>query len=312
MLQILADGIIIGSIVSLGAIGLSLTVSIFRFSNFSHGELLAWGAYLALVVNTLIGNGTQIGPFSFGLGLVAAMLLAVVLTGYGPGARAGRDSLSGVCANKDPSRYVIASFGASPFVLRSLLQYWQGEVPKYYSENLQMAIHIVPRSFDGGLRLTADQSAGSCVAHACAIAAALHVFLRYSVLGRSTRATAANPDLAQATGINPGAVFQATLIIGGALAAIAECACRHHRATAPDHGQRIPCCRSSPPIILGGVGSNVASLWGSGFGRHHHRPRRERHGEPDRRAEYRSEAAAFIVLALILTVKPNGLFGENN
>jgi branched-subunit amino acid ABC-type transport system permease component len=43
MLQIIADGLIIGSVVSLGAIGLSLTFSILRFSNFGHGELLAWG-----------------------------------------------------------------------------------------------------------------------------------------------------------------------------------------------------------------------------------------------------------------------------
>lgn len=48
MLQVLADGLVVGSIVSLGAIGLTLTFSILRFSNFGHGELLAWGAYLAL------------------------------------------------------------------------------------------------------------------------------------------------------------------------------------------------------------------------------------------------------------------------
>ena len=44
MLQILADGLIIGSVIALGAIGLSMTLSIVRFSNFSHGELLGWGA----------------------------------------------------------------------------------------------------------------------------------------------------------------------------------------------------------------------------------------------------------------------------
>jgi branched-chain amino acid transport system permease protein len=52
MLQMLADGLVIGSIIALGAIGLSMTLSIVRFSNFSHGELLGWGAYLALVAST--------------------------------------------------------------------------------------------------------------------------------------------------------------------------------------------------------------------------------------------------------------------
>jgi hypothetical protein len=44
----LADGLIIGSVIALGAIGLTLTFSILRFANFGHGELLAWGAYSPL------------------------------------------------------------------------------------------------------------------------------------------------------------------------------------------------------------------------------------------------------------------------
>jgi hypothetical protein len=57
MLQILADGLIIGSVVSLGAIGLSLTLSILRFANFGHGELLAWGAYFALSALAVFSAG---------------------------------------------------------------------------------------------------------------------------------------------------------------------------------------------------------------------------------------------------------------
>ena len=56
MFQIVADGLIIGSVIALGAIGLSFTLSIVRFSNFSHGELLAWGAYLALLVTSTLAK----------------------------------------------------------------------------------------------------------------------------------------------------------------------------------------------------------------------------------------------------------------
>ena len=72
MLQILTDGLVIGSVVSLGAIGLSLTFSILRFANFGHGELLAWGAYLALTALAMFGTvmplqgSAAIAPFSFG------------------------------------------------------------------------------------------------------------------------------------------------------------------------------------------------------------------------------------------------------
>ena len=85
MLQIIADGLIIGSVIALGAIGLSMTLSIVRFSNFSHGELLGWGAYLALVASTTLTAinsdwATPLGPFSFGWSLLAAVAVAALLT----------------------------------------------------------------------------------------------------------------------------------------------------------------------------------------------------------------------------------------
>ena len=83
--QHVADGILSGAIISLGAIGLTLTMRILRFANFSHSELLTWGAYSALVFvgffmamdETL---GGPIGPLSFGWSLVLATVLAGGLT----------------------------------------------------------------------------------------------------------------------------------------------------------------------------------------------------------------------------------------
>ena len=53
--QVLMDGLIAGSMIGLGAIGVTLTYSILRFANFAHGELIAWGAYLALAVAGALG-----------------------------------------------------------------------------------------------------------------------------------------------------------------------------------------------------------------------------------------------------------------
>ena len=47
-LQFLADGLLAGAMIGLGAIGVTLTYSILRFANFAHGEFIAWGAYAAL------------------------------------------------------------------------------------------------------------------------------------------------------------------------------------------------------------------------------------------------------------------------
>ena len=48
--QFLMDGLIAGAMIGLGAIGVTLTYSILRFANFAHGELLSWGAYLAMAL----------------------------------------------------------------------------------------------------------------------------------------------------------------------------------------------------------------------------------------------------------------------
>jgi branched-chain amino acid transport system permease protein len=297
--QIVADGLIIGSVISLGAIGLSLTLSIVRFSNFSHGELLAWGAYLALLVSSFLKAGTQpIGPFSFGWGLIIAMVVAAALTAL---LALLLDTVLFKRLRKQGSiTLVIASFGAA-LVLRNLLLFWQGGVPQYYSQNLQIALPILPRRFHGGLRFTPDQLL--VLALTLAIVAGLHLFLRYSVLGRSMRATAINPALAQVTGIDPERVLRATWLIGGALAAVAGVFAGITLQLRPTMGVDL-LLPLFAAVILGGIGS----IWGAVLGG-------LLVGLAESAAvtlvgaEYRA-AAAFLLLIAILLIKPNGLFGE--
>jgi branched-chain amino acid transport system permease protein len=301
--QILADGLIIGSVVALGAIGLSFTLSIVRFSNFSHGELLAWGAYLALVVTSGLtaineGSSTPLGPFSFGWGLMLALFVAAALTAA---LAILLDTILFKRLRKEgPITLVIASFGAA-LVLRNLLLFWQGGVPKYFSQTLQIALVLLPRSFWGGLRFTPDQLL--VLGLTLALVAAMHLFLRYSVLGRSMRATAINPALAQVTGIDPERVLRATWFIGGALAAIAGMFAGLTGQLRPTMGAELLLSLFAA-VILGGIGS----IWGAVLGG-------LLVGLAESAsvtlvgAEYRS-AAAFVVLILVLTVKPSGLFGE--
>lgn len=305
MFQIIADGLIIGSVISLGAIGLSLTLSIVRFSNFSHGELLAWGAYLALIVTTGLtaineGLAAPIGPFSFGWGLVMAMVVAAALTAL---LSLLLDTILFKRLRKHGSiTLVIASFGAA-LVLRNLLLFWQGGVPQYFSQNLQIAIPVLPRSFWGGLRFTPDQLLVLLLT--LATVAGLHLFLRYSVPGRSMRATAINPALAQVTGIDPERVLRATWMIGGVLAAIAGVFAGITVQLRPTMGVDL-LLPLFAAVILGGIGSVWGAVMGGlivGLA--------ESASVNLVGAEYRS-AAAFIVLIMVLLVKPNGLFGERN
>jgi branched-chain amino acid transport system permease protein len=305
MLQMLADGLVIGSIIALGAIGLSMTLSIVRFSNFSHGELLGWGAYLALVASTVFTAfspawAAPLGPFSFGWGLLLALLLSCGLTAL---LALSLDTILFKRLRKQGSiTLVIASFGAA-LALRNLLLFWQGGIPRYYSENLQIAVALVPRSVGGGLRVTPDQVFVFVLS--LVTVTGLHLFLRHSTLGRSMRATALNPALARVTGIDPERVLRATWLIGGVLAAVAGVFAGLTVQMRPTMGVDL-LLPLFAAVILGGVGS----IWGAVLGGFIV-GLTESASITLVGAQYRS-AAAFAVLIAILMLRPRGLFGERH
>ncbi len=305
MLQIIADGLIIGSVISLGAIGLSLTLSIVRFSNFSHGELLGWGGYLALAALAMFtavnaGLATPLGPFSFGWALLAALVVGAALTAV---LALLLDTVLFKRLRKQGAiTLVIASFGAA-LALRNLLLFWQGGVPQYYSQNLQIALPILPRSVWGGLRITPDQL--FVLVLTLVTVTALHLFLRHSTLGRSMRATAINPNLARVAGIDPERVLRATWIIGGLLAALAGVFAGITVQLRPTMGVDL-LLPLFAAVILGGIGS----VWGAVLGGFIV-GLAESASVSIVGAEYRA-AAAFAVLILILLVRPTGLFGEKH
>lgn len=303
MLQILADGLVIGSIISLGAIGLTLTFSILRFSNFGHGELLVWGAYAALTALVVFtgasGNaGTPIGPFSFGWPLVAAMgvaaLAVAVLTLLLDKALFSRLRRQGSLT------IVMASFGAA-LAMRNLLLYMYGGVPQYYSQELQIAVALVPREVAGGMRITPDQLLILVLTVVSVVC--LHVFLSRSTLGRSMRATAINPALAQLAGVDPERIVRATWVLGGVLAAVAGVFSGLTVQLRPQLGfdLLLPLFAA---VTLGGIGS----VWGAVLGG-------LIVGVAESAAvawigaEWRA-AASFTVLTVILLLRPTGIFAE--
>ncbi len=307
MLQIAADGLIIGSIIALGAIGLTLTFSILRFSNFGHGELLAWGAYFAfsaLAVFTAIGwagDAPPIAPFSFGWPLLAALFVAAVLTALFALAldallfkRIRSKGLQGSIT------LVIASFGAA-LAVRNALLFTYGGIPRYYSQELQIALPLLPRSTMGGLRITADQLL--VLALTAVTVVALHLFLTRSTTGRAMRATADNPMLARVAGIDPERMLRFTWLLGGALAAVAGVFAGLTVQLRPTIGLDL-LLPLFAAVILGGIGSVGGAVAGGlivGLA--------ESAAVAWVGAEWRA-AAAFAVLIGMLLVRPTGLFGE--
>ncbi len=303
MLQLIANGVIIGSVIALGAIGLTLAYSILRFANFAHGEYLTWGAYLAwtalLGFVAVMGPMTPIEPFSFGWPLLLSLVLAAVVTAV---LALALDALLFRRLRRRGSAItlIMASFGAA-LVLRNMLQFIYGAVPEYYSREIQVAIRLVPRDVLGGLRVTPDQLL--VLGLTVVLVIALHLFLTRTTLGKAMRATSLNPQLASVTGIDVDRVIRATWIIGAVLAAVAGVFSGLTVQLRPQLGfdLLLPLFAAA---ILGGIGSVYGAVAGGlivGLA--------ESLSVPLVGAEYRA-ATAFVVLIAILLVRPTGLFGE--
>ncbi len=293
--QALADGILTGAVVALGAIGVTFTLGIMRFANFAHGELLTWGAYLALVVVAFAGPGTPTGPLSFGWQLLAAALVAAVLTGLVAWAIDALVFRRLRRRGAMPLTMVFAAFGAA-LVMRHLVVLVWGHESRYYTRELQMAVELLP-----GVRVLPDQL--FILGLALAVMLGLHAFLAWSRTGIAMRAMAESPALAQVCGIEVEAVVRLTWIISGALAALAGVFTGLTPQLHPEIGFNLLLSLFAA-AILGGTGSLVGAVVGGfvvGLG--------ENLSLLVVSPGYKG-AMPFLLLLLILIVRPQGLFGD--
>ena len=298
-LQFVADGLLAGSMIGLGAIGVTLTYSILRFANFAHGEFIAWGAYAALTLTALIGflvghDVAPLGPFSFGWPLIVAGVIAMIFTGL---LALALDVIlfSRLRARGNAIIMVMASFGAS-LALRSLLEFIFTSQPAYFSRELQIAIPL-----GAGLKATPDQLL--TFALAMVLVVVMFLIVSRTTIGRSMRAVSENPALASVVGVDVERVIRATWLLGGALACAAGIMVGITVQVRPYMGfdLLLPLFAAA---ILGGIGSMPGAVAGGlivGLA--------EAASVPLVGAGYRG-AVAFVVLIAVLIVKPTGLFGR--
>lgn len=298
--QFLVDGAIAGSMIGLGAIGVTLTYSILRFANFAHGEFIAWGSYAALAVATglagALGVGlSPLGPFSFGWMLPVAAVIAALLTG---GLAVLLDAVLFASFRRRGSAtiiMVIASFGAS-MALRSLLEFVFTSKPAYFTRELQIALPL-----GGGLRATPDQLL--MLGLTAVLVLGVHLLLTRTATGRQMRAVAENPALARIVGIDVRRVIRTVWFLGGALAASAGVMAGLLVQIRPYMGfdLLLPLFAAA---ILGGIGAVPGAIIGGlvvGLC--------EALAVQTVGAEWRA-AVGFVILTAVLVLRPQGILGR--
>ncbi|XWN34043.1 MAG: branched-chain amino acid ABC transporter permease [Devosia sp.] len=199
IIQLAFYGIVTGSILALGAIGVSLIFSILRFAHFAHGDLMTVGAYAALVPVKMIGL-SPIVAMPFAVLVAAAVAVVAELLLYRP--LRGRSSII----------LLISSFGVA-LILRSLVQIIWGTSNQVYASGIRMPIVV----FD--IRIKPDHL--WIIGGTFAIIIALHLFLTKTRFGKAMRAMSDDLNLARLSGIPTNRVVIITWIIAAALAAAA-------------------------------------------------------------------------------------------
>jgi branched-chain amino acid transport system permease protein len=296
-LQFIVDGLLTGSMIGLGAIGVTLTYSILRFSNFAHGDFMAWGTYATLAVvsaiGAIFGKVAPIGPLSFGWPLIVAVIAAMGFTGV-LALALDKVLFARLRAKGQSIIVVMASFGAS-MALRSLLEFLFTSRPTYFSRAIQIAM---PIGF--GIRITPDQIALLIVT--ALLVFGVHMLMTRTQTGRSMQALSQNPALARVVGIDVAKVVRVTWLIGGGLACVAGVMIGILVQIRPLMGfdMLLPMFAAA---ILGGIGSVPGAVLGGliiGLA--------EAAAVQLVGAEWRA-AISFIILMAVLFIRPIGLFG---
>lgn len=283
-IQQLLNGISLGSIYALIALGYTMVYGIIKLINFAHGDIYMVGAYVGY---TLIQR--------VGLGLIPALIVAMLFC-----------ALLGVVIEKvayKPLRgatriaTLITAIGVS-YLLQNVMIYLMGAERRAFPTALTNNIHRF-----GGITISNQQI--MIILTTIFLMIALQVIVKYTKMGKAMRAVSTDMEAAQLMGINIDNVISFTFILGSSLAGAAGVLVGiYYNAIDPMMGV-VPGLKAFVAAVFGGIGiipgamvggyligiieTMVSALGGSMF----------------------KDAVVYLILILILIVKPSGIFGKN-
>jgi len=292
LLQQLANGIAWGSIYALIALGYTMVYGILRLINFAHGDIYMVGAFAAYYLARLThAGGANPSPVLALLILLASMLICALLGvameyfAYRPVRKSSRLTA------------LITAIGVSLFLENLGIRLF-GADPKFFPQL------IAPRSISlGGVMVTNHQI--TVVIVSVLLMVSLSLFIQRTRTGKAMRAVSFNRDAASLMGIPVNRIITITFAIGSALAAAAGVLVGLTNPKIEPLMGIMPGVKAFVAAVLGGIGSVPGAVIGGllmgvseylvvGY----------------LSSTYR-DAIAFVILILVLLVKPAGLFGRN-
>jgi neutral amino acid transport system permease protein len=281
-IQSLFNGVAVGSIIALGAVGLTLTLGILRLSNFAHGDFWTVGTYFTWLVNQG-GINIWLSMIVAAIGTVILMLISEQLLW-----KPMRDKRA------NSTSLIIISIGLALFLRNGILFIWGGSNQNYDLPLLE-AIDI------GGVKIAYYRVI--VIALTIVAIVALHLILKNTKIGKAMRAVADNIDLARVSGINVEQVVLFTWIITAVLTAMGGGLYGLITAVRPNMGWFL-ILPMFAAISLGGIGNPYGAIAGGliiGVA--------QELSVPFFGYEYKL-AVALVIMIIILLVRPQGIFSK--
>jgi neutral amino acid transport system permease protein len=277
------NGLSLGAIYALGAVGLTLVYGILKLVNFAHGDFLTFGAYMAYLVNVTWGLPLVVAVF-WAMAMTAVLGVFLEKVMWGPMRARGAGML----------QLLLMTIGLA-LVIRYAIQFvWSTELRQLHV-NLTDTVQF--------LGLTIGRTNLIVIIVGFAVLIGTGLMLRYTLLGKRMRALSDNLDLAETSGIDTSRVILWTWIFAAGFAGLAGVLAGAITQLQPELGFEL-LLPIFAAVVMGGIGNAYGALaagillgvvieWSTLF--------------IDARWK---TAIGFLVLILVLIIRPQGIFGR--
>jgi len=280
MIEVIVYGIVLGSIIALGSVGLTLIWGVMRIVNLAHGEFLMLGCFATYYLFGALG----------GIPLLAIPLLAPVFFLFGAVLYL---LVVRKIVNAPELMSMLLTFGVSIFIINISVLVWSGEmrIVEYLTGSYQI----------GGVLISKPRLVAGAVA--VSISLGMYLFLQKTRIGTAIRAVSYDREIAEQCGINANLIYLLVFGIGTVLGASAGSLASTIFAFNPLVGQQF-ILKAFAVTVLGGMGNFLGALIGALI-----------IGVVEQVFAYVldaqiSAAVAFVVIIATLLVRPRGIMGE--
>ena len=306
--QVLVDGIVLGFMYALIALGYTMVYGVLEFINFAHSEIFVVGAFVGVEILLGLEAAGSLAAIHPAFVLLLVLLAGMVISGL---AAMGLERVAYRPLRRAPRLVpLISAIGASFFLqdfIRLVESLWRNSFYLTYP-----SLPALEKNLAFGAAVDVPVKSVLVIATALVMLLALYLFVNRTKIGLAIRAVAQDPDTASLMGIPVNRTIALTFFVGGAMGGAAGVLFGLHYSLISPYSGFVPGLKAFTAAVLGGIGnipgavlggivlglmeafaaSYLSILTGGAFG-----------------AEYK-DVFAFAALILILIFRPKGLLGE--